>query len=65
VSPINHAPSGGPEWRVQQWNAALKLLQQALEILDESEGPPHVGAMVDLAINRLQEAINLALSEQT
>jgi hypothetical protein len=52
---------------VQQWTAALEHLQSALDILDRSETPSEVdavGAMLDLAINRLRDAIDKARTEQ-
>ena len=50
--------TGGRVSRVQQWTTALSHLQTALRILDESEAPPHIGAELDLAINRLNDAIH-------
>jgi hypothetical protein len=38
-------------------NEALNLMLQALKLLDKNEGPPDVGAHLDLAIHRLQESI--------
>jgi hypothetical protein len=49
--------SGGRQSRVNQWTEALAHLQQAILILDRSEAPPHVGAEIDLAINRLRDVI--------
>ncbi len=36
---------------------ALKLMHQALELLDRSNVPGHIGAHLDLAIAQLQEQI--------
>lgn len=37
--------------------AALALLEQALDLIDRFDGPGEVGAHVDLAIHRLRDAI--------
>jgi hypothetical protein len=57
VSTIDFASPGGAQSRAQQWNAALQHLQHAIRILDQSEAPAHLGADVDLVINRLRDAI--------
>jgi hypothetical protein len=36
---------------------ALALMRWALELLDLAQAPPDVGAHLDLAISRLEEAI--------
>lgn len=36
---------------------ALGQLTEALRLLDESKAPPEIGAELDLAIHRLQNAI--------
>jgi hypothetical protein len=38
-------------------NEALTLMLQALELLDENEGPDDAGAHLDLAIHRVKEWI--------
>jgi hypothetical protein len=43
-----------------KWTLALRQLTEALELLDESHAPPEIGAELDLAIHRLQEAIGRA-----
>jgi len=50
--------SGGEQSRVQQWTEALTHRQHAIRILDQSDAPPHVGAEIDLAINRLRDVIS-------
>jgi hypothetical protein len=40
-----------------RWSLALDRMREALTILDESDAPAEVGAELDLAINRLAEAI--------
>ncbi len=35
--------------------AALLLMQQALDLLDATDGAEHVGATLDLAIRRLRD----------
>jgi hypothetical protein len=40
-----------------KWTLALRQLIEALQLLDESNAPPEIGAGLDLAIHRLQEAI--------
>ena len=37
---------------------ALCLMQQALELLDQAAAPPDVGAHLDLAIQRLRDAMD-------
>ena len=51
------APLGGKQSCVRQWSVALQHLQAAIRILDESEAPPHVGAEIDLAVNRLRDVM--------
>jgi len=46
---------------------ALSLMKDALHLLDEAEAAPHVGAHLDLAIHRLEDALgsqSLALGNQ-
>lgn len=40
-----------------RWALALDRMHEALAILDESDAPAEVGAELDLAINRLADAI--------
>jgi hypothetical protein len=41
-----------------KWSVALRLLGEALKLLDESDGPLEVGAQLDLTIHRLEGAIH-------
>jgi len=54
---ISASPSESGETR---WALALRQLTDALRLLDESNAPPEIGAEVDLAIHRLQNAIRSA-----
>lgn len=40
------------------WSLALDRMSEALALLDRSNAPPEIGAELDLAINRLQNAID-------
>lgn len=40
-----------------QWAEALSHMRIALDVLDKSEAPPHIGAHLDLAIARLEEQV--------
>lgn len=53
------SPAGGsdPSSKERQADEALRLMQRALGLLDEAEGPDEVGAHLDLAMHRLQEWI--------
>ena len=42
-----------------EWNAALEGMRLALEVMDKAHGPLDVGAHLDLAISRLEEALNV------
>jgi hypothetical protein len=42
----------------KSWNEALRLMRAALEILDNCDGPPDVGAHLDLAIARLESHVD-------
>lgn len=42
---------------VNTWEDALARMQSALNLIDKTNGPGDVGAYLDLAICRLQEAI--------
>jgi hypothetical protein len=42
---------------------ALSQLRSALDLLDSSKAPAHIGAHVDLAIHQLQDAIESATFE--
>lgn len=44
----------------EKWSLALRKLNEALRLLDESEAPPEIGAELDHAIHRLQSAIESA-----
>lgn len=41
----------------EQLRSALNHLESALELLDVASAPAQIGAYVDLAINRLQDAL--------
>lgn len=56
-SSTDSASSGGEQSRVDLWTEALGHLQDAIRILDRTDAPPHIGAEIDLAINRLREVI--------
>jgi hypothetical protein len=40
-----------------QWLEALRLMQSALEILDDSEAPGDAGSHLDVAISRLERLV--------
>lgn len=40
-----------------EWLSALGLMRQALSVLDKTEAPPDIGAHLDLAICRLEDAV--------
>ncbi len=42
----------------QKMANALAMMQVALQLLDESGAPAHIGAHLDLAIVRLQEQVS-------
>ena len=50
ISPPSHSGRS-------QWVLALGQLTEALRLLDESKAPPEIGAELDLAIHRLENAI--------
>ena len=52
VSPANHSSESDKDKRAAE---ALKLMREALKLLDENEGPHDAGAHLDDAINRLEE----------
>lgn len=41
-----------------KWPLALRMLTDALQMLDESGAPLEIGAEIDLAIHRLQAAVD-------
>lgn len=41
----------------KQWTEALSHLRLALDVLDKSEAPPHIGAHLDLAIAQLEDQV--------
>lgn len=43
---------------VEQMQLALKIMQDALLLLDSAGAPPDIGAHLDLAIVRLKESIS-------
>ena len=42
---------------IETWQSALEHLRLALEKLDHGHAPPEIGAHVDIAICRLQDAL--------
>lgn len=40
------------------WSLAMQRMSEALALLDQSHAPPEIGAELDLAIHRLQNAID-------
>lgn len=42
----------------QKMANALAMMQEALQLLDESGAPAHIGAHLDLAIVRLREQVS-------
>lgn len=56
-SRIPAAKKSDPRSKEARASEALSLMQQALKLLDKNDGPLDAGAHLDLAINRLQEAI--------
>lgn len=60
------APSGSESaWTNDggHWSQALSRMEAALRLLDESDGPPHVGAQLDLAIQQLRDEIAQSRSD--
>ena len=55
-TPSSRGPEITPEGRAM-WSRALDRMNEALALLDQSNAPPEIGAELDLAINRLQNAI--------
>jgi len=51
-----HRATGNDDSSIQDGTGeALALMERALSLLDEAEGPADVGAHLDLAINRLKD----------
>ena len=48
--------------RRSHWSAAMLHMRLALELLDETEAPAHVGARLDQAIDALQKELGRASS---
>jgi hypothetical protein len=42
----------------QKWALALRQLTEALDLLDQSNAPPEIGARLTEAIDLLREALN-------
>jgi hypothetical protein len=59
VSPCSPAIAGSENTSEDsgKWLLALQRLTQALELLDEGNAPPEIGAELDLTIHRLRAAI--------
>ena len=43
------------------WLTALRLLREALELLDRSHAPAEIGAQLDQTIHRLETAIHQSI----
>lgn len=39
------------------WKEALALMRTALELLDETDAPLHIGAQLEFTISRLEDTI--------
>ena len=48
----------------ESMSQALDLLTYAIELLDQSDAPPHIAAHVDLAVHQLRDAIGDDTLEQ-
>jgi hypothetical protein len=48
-----------------KWNAALKHMQSALDMLDDSGAPGDIGSHLDLAICRLEDALGCDPADNT
>lgn len=60
MSITSPAPAGSQDALDEhaKWLKALRLLREALELLDESDAPPDVGARLDSAIHWLEAAVH-------
>ena len=56
-NPASAAGGSTSPSRNNQLLEALQLMQRALRLIDEADGPPDVGAHLDLAIARLADLI--------
>lgn len=54
-NPASTAGGSASRSRECQLNEALQLMQRALKLIDEADGPGDIGANLDLAITRLTE----------
>lgn len=54
--PASHARETSSDNR-SKWSLALERMTEALALLDESNAPLEIGAELDLAIHRLQNAL--------
>ena len=55
--PVSTTGGSVPSAKQRQGAEALELMQRALDLIDEAEGPDDAGARLDEAINRLKEWI--------
>ena len=55
--PASAAGGSASPSRNNQLVEALQLMQRALRLIDEADGPPDIGAHLDLAISRLDDLI--------
>ena len=63
--PASAGEGDSRERRTQKWVQALDRMREALGILDASQAPAEVGADLDMAINRLAEAIDSESADRT
>ena len=61
MSPCSPAPAGKENALSEKakWSLALRQLVETLQLLDESDVPPEIGARLDDVIQRLRKAVEL------
>ena len=59
MSKVDSASAGGHDVLSEHGKraAALRLLRQALQLLDESNAPPELGARLDEVVTRVERSI--------
>lgn len=60
-------PAAGTEevlGKQARWSAALRLLTEALQLLDENGAPPEIGAQLSMAIDRLEKSIHRSVQRR-
>jgi hypothetical protein len=67
VSPGLPAPTGGENALSEKakWALALRQLGATLQLLDESNAPPAIGARLDDVIQRLRNAIEFGSQRES